>query len=115
MSFCDFKGIWWVRDTQGMSGEKPDHRVAIGGRPAAVTLICINDEYGHKFEAAKYESTPDSEWIEIQDRQGKPIHRIDFQDDQRTKILCSRIINSGGPGSWTAEDNPGGVHGPKDE
>jgi hypothetical protein len=97
MSFRQFRGIWWVRTAS--DGEEEGHRVAIGGRPGNVTIICIDEEVPHAFGKAQYNAELDQ--IEV-DRNGSP-YVITMG------ITCrpvSQVPN--GPGSWTAEDTAGG-------
>jgi hypothetical protein len=117
MSFCDFKGIWWVHEDPERAGkyggEEPGHRVAIGGIPDNVTILCIDDcSEKHAYYDPQYMLKP--ERIEVKD-QSDALHWILLTKGHPSVIACGLPpSNSGGagPGSWTAEDNPGGNREP---
>jgi hypothetical protein len=111
MSFSDFKGIWWVQGdskrTEDYEGEVPGHRLAIGGIPDKVTILCINDgTEKHAYYDPEYKLKP--ERIEVKD-QGGASHTLLLIKGNPSVLACHPSNGSGaGPGSWTAEDNPGG-------
>ena len=111
MSFCDFKGIWWVHGDPKRAeeyGERPGHRIAIGGIPDKVTILCVDDHSEeHAFRDPEYKLTP--ERIEVYAK-GETLYWIELTKGHPSVISCKPSnSNSGGPGSWTAEDNPGGL------
>jgi len=106
MSFRDFKGIWWVGTAA--DGEELGHRVAIGGRPDQVTIICIDKEIAHAFGKARY--NPELDRIEVEREDSK------YMITMKKEITCRPLAPRGtGPGSWTAEDTAGGTYGHKGE
>ena len=115
MSFCDFKGIWWVKGDPEHAGkhggETPGHRVAIGGTPDQVTILCIDDSSEeHTYDNPQYMLRP--ERIEVYAK-GETLYWIVLTRGHPSVISCGAPdSNSGGPGSWTAEDNPGGTYAP---
>ncbi|HSS47797.1 MAG TPA: hypothetical protein VLX28_02515 [Thermoanaerobaculia bacterium] len=116
MSFCDFKGIWWVQETPNMTGEMPNHKVVIYGIDQ-VKIICIDDPSpSHAFLEAQYFETP-TEGIEVKDKQGN-LHNITLTKGSTNQITCAPgplgAAGGPGPGSWTANDN-GGTYGPNVE
>jgi len=112
MSFCDFKGIWWVHGDPKRAeeyGEKPGHRIAIGGIPDKVTILCVDDHSEeHRYSRPEYKLNP--ERIEVKDWKDL-LYVITLVKGHPSVISCGASdSNSGGPGSWTAEDNPGGYY-----
>jgi len=115
MSFSEFKGIWTVNWAIG--GEKVPHRVAIGGNPDAVMILCIDDEGGHPFpDPIQCKYNPDPERIEIQN--GDTTYLISLARGVTVnRITCAvkppntEPIPPYGAGSWTADDNVGGAGG----
>jgi hypothetical protein len=112
MSFSDFKGIWWVHENAERTGnyarEEPGgHRIAIGGIPDKVTILCIDDgSQEHAYYEPEYKLTP--ERIEVKDQRGIQ-YWIRLTKGHPSVIACGPPDPYGnGPGSWTAEDNPGG-------
>jgi hypothetical protein len=106
MSFSDFRGIWWVKDEPKPRGEEPGHRVVIGGNPDHVTVLCVDDgAEDHGYYNATYKLNP--ERIEVHNKSGN-VYAI-----MLTRAITCTLLNSdySGPGSWTAEDNAGGMGG----
>jgi hypothetical protein len=102
MSFNDFKGIWFVKDAE--SGEIVGHRIAIGGLPLAVRVICIDDQDGHRYYSPRYVADP--EHIEVKDAAGASF-ALTVETGDPNVVRCAPLRDHQGPGSWTADDNSG--------
>ncbi|HEV7505683.1 MAG TPA: hypothetical protein VGS07_12280 [Thermoanaerobaculia bacterium] len=113
MSFKEFTKKWKVCQP-GASGEKKDHIIKIGGTSDNVTVLCADDDK-HVYQAGAYvEGDPrdpdDPGYIE---RKAIPAYKITL-DRVNKQITCdpSPVLDYGGAaGSWTANDNSGGIGG----
>ncbi len=107
MSFSNFKGIWQVKDDPAPTGEESGHRIAIGGRPHAVKIVCIDAEGVHEFGEGKY---LDSNQISVSDASGLSYLISLTRGEPHDVITCKPSLEAkggGNPGSWTADDNIG--------
>lgn len=102
MSFNDFKGIWVVREAFG--GEDPGDRIAIGGRPNRVWILCVDQPSRHLFNRGRYEEAGNRIVVPV-DTQN---FEITLKPGEPNEISCRPVLGPPqGPGSWTADDNSG--------
>jgi len=108
MTFADYKGIWEITSVDEKVAETVGHWIVIGGIPSAVKILCLDGVHkGHAFAAYSYNES--NECLVSSDS----LSRITLE--LSTNGSSNKIIWQGPllPGSWTAEDNPGGRGGDK--
>ena len=107
MNFADYKGIWKVTTVDSGVNETVNHWIVIGGVSAAVKVLCLHDTHNHTFPPFSYDG----------EKLVSPDSSSTITLKPSTNEASNRIIWQGPllPGSWTAEDNPGGLGGRKAE
>ena len=110
MSFADFKGIWQIRAKPAPTGETEGHWIVIGGTKDNVRIFCLDEPHRHSYGGFSYqESGTDGKLI----RPDGFAITLQSSDVSNQITYCSEACLT--PGSWTAEDNPGGTYASKSE